>query len=132
MATYTAKQLTQAKEYSEVIQRCWENEEFKQELISNPASLENHFDFKVPAGKKVEVLDRSSGGTVTGSDLEPNTIYFVIPEQVDIDSMELSDAQLELVAGGGTPATTVTIASTLPCGIVIGGGLLFGFIMMQI
>jgi len=132
MANYTAEQLTQAREYSEVIQKCWNNAEFKQELIANPASLEKHFDFKIPAGKKVVVLDHTSGGTVENSNLKPDIIYFVIPEQVDVDSMELSDEQLELVAGGASPAATTVVLSTVPCGVAVGAGLLFGFIMMQI
>ncbi len=79
------------KNYNTLINKCWEDEAFKQELIDNPVQAIEKlsgkpFDTK---GKKILVTDQ------TNSD----TIHINIP--VNPNDLELTEEQLEAVAGGG-------------------------------
>jgi hypothetical protein len=73
-----------------IISKCWEDEAFKQELISNPAQgIEKlsgkPFDLK---GKKLVIVDQT----------DTSTVYINIP--ANREDMELSENELEGVAGG--------------------------------
>lgn len=73
--------------------RAWEDEVFKQELILSPVeSIEKltgrQLNFK--QNVRMVVLDES----------EP-TFCFKIPEKPNFDNIELTEEQLEYVAGGG-------------------------------
>ncbi len=79
------------KNYNTLINKCWEDEAFKQELIDNPVQAIEKlsgkpFDTK---GKKILVTDQ------TNSD----TIHINIP--VNPNDLELTEEQLEAIAGGG-------------------------------
>ncbi|WP_257669654.1 NHLP leader peptide family RiPP precursor [Parapedobacter tibetensis] len=76
-----------------IINRTWEDEGFKQELIANPmAAIEKLTGERVviPEGKTLVVRDQT----------DENTIYINIPAERNFDDMELSEEQLEAVAGG--------------------------------
>jgi hypothetical protein len=85
----------QAQENSEknlktIITKCWEDETFKQELVANPVqAIENLFgkplDLK---GKRLVITDQT----------DYSVAYINIP--VNLDNMELTDDDLEAVAGG--------------------------------
>jgi hypothetical protein len=82
------------KIYSEIIQKAWEDAEFKKALIANPLeAIENLTGEKLnlPEGKTLVVRDQT----------DDSTAYINIPAKPKMD-MELSDEQLEMVAGGGT------------------------------
>lgn len=73
-----------------IITRAWEDEAFKQELVSNPAkAIEKLFgqplDLK---GKKIVAVDQT----------DPSTFYINVP--ANPDNVELTEAELEAVAGG--------------------------------
>ncbi len=75
--------------YNEIVKRAWESEEFKTQLMSNPESTIS------------EVLGGEFKGKVVVSDqTDPDTIYINLPRKVNIDELELSDEQLEMVSGG--------------------------------
>jgi len=78
------------KNLNTIIQKCWEDESFKQELVANPAKAIEKlsgkpFDSK---GKKVIVHDQTN----------PNEIHLNIP--ANPNDMELTEEELEMVAGG--------------------------------
>ena len=68
---------------------------FKNELLNTPeAALKNlGASYSVEAGKTLVFEDQT----------DPNAIYFNIPSIPNIDESELTEEQLEVVAGGGSP-----------------------------
>jgi hypothetical protein len=87
--------INQAQENSEknlktIINKCWEDEAFKQELIANPAQAIEKLsgiplDLK---GKRLIVTDQT----------DHSAVYINIP--ANPENMELTDDELEAVAGG--------------------------------
>ncbi len=81
---------------SKVIDKAWDNPSFKQELIKNPLeAIESATGerLNIPSGKKLVVIDQTN----------TEIIYLTIPPEPNLDDMELTDEQLELVAGGSDP-----------------------------
>lgn len=79
--------------HKEIVTKAWEDETFKKQLIDNPIETikkvtENHLDF---VSKKVVVEDQT----------DKNKIYLNLPQKLDFENMELSEEQLEKIAGGG-------------------------------
>ena len=76
-----------------VITKAWEDESFKQELIKSPLeAIEKATGeaVQVPAGKTLVVRDQT----------DASVIYINIPAQPKVDDVEMTEAQLEAVAGG--------------------------------
>jgi hypothetical protein len=88
---------------SQVINEAWSNPSFKQELMASPQEAVKKLTgetFSLPAGKTLEVCDNS----------KPGVVYLNIPESPNMENLELTDAQLEVVAGGTVPKS-ITINS---------------------
>jgi hypothetical protein len=86
---------------AQVIERAWDDAQFKNELMANPVSTMEKFTghkINLPVGKKLMVIDQT----------DESTVYFNIPKKLDVDELELTEEQLEMVAGGLTP--TVILA----------------------
>ena len=80
------------KLYAEIVQKAWEDADFKKELIANPeATIEKLTGKKLnlPEGKDLVIRDQT----------DESVVYINIPAKPQMDA-ELSDAQLEMVAGG--------------------------------
>ena len=90
------------KLFQTVVQTAWEDTNFKQELIANPVkAIENLTGetLKVPEGKTIVVRDQTDNSVV----------YINIPAEQNMDDMELTEEQLEIIAGGGTlPTAQIT------------------------
>ena len=69
-----------------IISKCWTDESFKQKLLADSATALKEEGIEIPAGYTVNVLENSS-----------KVINFVLPPN---PNAELSDAELESVAGG--------------------------------
>jgi hypothetical protein len=79
-----------------LVAKVWQDEAFKQELINNPkAVIERELGKKLPESLNIQVLEETG-----------HTFYFVLPKK---PTNELSEEQLEAVAGGG------------PIGAAVGG-----------
>ncbi len=81
---------------SQVINEAWNNPSFKQELMATPQEAVMKLTgetFSLPEGKTLEVCDNS----------KPGVVYLNIPEAPNMENLELTDAQLEVVAGGMIP-----------------------------
>ena len=93
---FTAEKQRQGQElFQTLVQKSWESETFKNQLISNPeVTIESILgkSMTIPKGKSIIVEDQT----------DQNVIYLNIPGQVDMDEIELTEQQLELVAGGST------------------------------
>ncbi len=78
--------------YAEIVQKAWDDAEFKKELVTNPVATIEKFTGKkmnLPEGKKLVVRDQS----------DDTAIYINIPAKKQVDA-ELSEEQLEAVSGG--------------------------------
>ena len=96
---------------SQVVQKAWDDAEFKKELIANPVvTMEKLTNEKIslPEGQKLVVVDQS----------DESTVYFNIPKRIDVDSLQLTEEQLEQVAGGITP-TFVAFGYGFTVGVAI-------------
>jgi len=88
-------ELTQEQKlYQEIIQKAWEDAEFRKELIDNPSdAIEKLTGVKLnlPEGKSIVVRDQT----------DDSTVYINIPPaEQKMDDVELSEEDLEAVAGG--------------------------------
>ena len=90
-----------------VIAECWKNPTFKKEFMADPQTATERLTgetFNVPEGQSLEVLDQS----------KPGVVYITIPLQPDMDNLELTEQQLEAVAGGGCVEEQVVICCYPP------------------
>lgn len=77
-----------------IIEKASADSAFKSKLINNPkAAIEalKGGSLNIPAGKRIVVTDQS----------DTNKVYINVPASTKVEDMQLSDEQLELVAGGG-------------------------------
>lgn len=82
------------KMFEAVIQKAWEDVEFKAQLIAEPVkTLEDFLGQAItpPEGKKIAFIDQS----------DSNTLFINIPQKPNLEDMELNENQLDAVAGGG-------------------------------
>ncbi len=81
------------KTYAEIVQKAWEDADFKKELVSNPVETIEKLTGKklnLPEGKKIIVRDQT----------DESSVYINIPAKAYHDDVELNESQLEMVAGG--------------------------------
>lgn len=89
---YNQDQKNSQKNLSSVIEKCWADSSFKKQLIANPAdTLESFFGRPLnDKGVKIIVNDQTN----------PSEMHINITPNTKPENMELSDADLEAVAGG--------------------------------
>jgi hypothetical protein len=81
------------KMYAQVLQKAWEDAQFKKDLMANPVNAIEQL-----TGHKINL---AQGQTLVVNDqTDDNITYFNIPRKINIDELELTDEQLEMVAGG--------------------------------
>lgn len=79
--------------YKKIIDKAWEDENFKNELIVHPLKTLNQFTKRE--------LDFGGKNLIIEDQTDCNTIYLNIPPKMDFENIELSEEQLEKIAGGG-------------------------------
>lgn len=92
------------KLYGEIVQKAWEDSQFKSELVANPvAAIEKLTGQKLnlPQGKTLVVRDQT----------DESTVYINLPAKPNTEDLELNEDQLEAVAGG---TLTTAIVISLP------------------
>ena len=81
------------KTYAEIVQKAWDDADFKRELTANPVeAIEKLMGKKLdlPVGKTLVVRDQT----------DESTVYINIPAKPNMEDVELNEEQLEVVAGG--------------------------------
>lgn len=90
--------------YTDIVNKCWEDNYFKHKLIKDPVETICQEFGKVhdaSDGKQFVVIDQT----------DANVININIPARPSMNDLELSDAQLENISGGGSPALFVAWSS---------------------
>jgi hypothetical protein len=89
-------------------QKAWESSNFKEQLIKNPIStIESVTGNKIQSGINIKVEDQT----------DASKIYLNIPRKIEVEELELTDEQLEMVAGG----------TDLIGGIIVGAVVVYTF-----
>lgn len=81
------------KLYAEIVQRAWEDDQFKADLVANPVAAIEQLtgqSLNLPKGKTLVVRDQTDG----------EKVYINIPAKPNTEDVELNEDQLEAVAGG--------------------------------
>ncbi|BAB73725.1 NHLP leader peptide family RiPP precursor [Anabaena sp. FACHB-709] len=75
---------------AQIIVQAWKDETYRQELLNNSkAVIEREFAIQLPEEINVHVVEEND-----------SNFYFVIPARPNLEDVELSEEQLEAVAGG--------------------------------
>lgn len=83
-------QFTRQEVEARIIAKAWKDEAYKQELLTNPkATIEKEFDVELPEQINVKVLAEDS-----------TSLHFVLPMCPKLTEQELSEDELETIAGG--------------------------------
>lgn len=85
-----------------IINEAWSNEAFKKELINDPKKAIESFmghSITIPEGKELVVKDQT----------DHSKIYINIPQEPSLENLELTEDQLEAVAGGVDPRTIANL-----------------------
>jgi hypothetical protein len=85
-------------------QKAWESAAFKDQLINNPTAT-----IEQVTGKSLK--DLGDKRIVVEDQTDESVIYINIPAKMDIDNLELTEEELELIAGGLTPVVYVAGAA---------------------
>ena len=86
----------------EIASKAWQDEDFMNELRANPkAVIAKEYGVELPDNVELKVVEES-----------PTELYIRIP--TNPADLELSDDELESVAGGGTVFGPTTITVTIP------------------
>jgi len=75
---------------TKLINMCWEDENFKSRLVNNPNEVLAELGAVIKTDRKIIVNDQT----------DFDVLNINIPPKPQLDNFELSDEELELVAGG--------------------------------
>lgn len=100
----TQEQQKQGAEFIKTLaQKAWESSTFKEQLINNPVStIESFTGQPMLLNTKIVVDDQT----------DDSIIYLNIPRKLNLDEIELTDEQLEMVSGGTGPYVVLSTAQT--------------------
>lgn len=95
-----------------LIEKCWKDPDFKKEVITDPkGTFERHFGQKLPASLDIKIHEEDA-----------NTLHFSIPP-APANFHELSQEELERVAGGTDIFITLSIAAGLVTALSVVGSI---------
>jgi hypothetical protein len=91
-----------AKQWGQLVARAWSDDEFKARLLAEPTPALAEQGIDIPPGIEVQVHENTS-----------TVLHMALPPKPTED---LSDEQLDAVAGGGTGSTAGCLA-TIGCAV---------------
>jgi hypothetical protein len=98
-----------------LIEKCWKDPEFKRQVVSDPKGmLERHTGTKLPSQVKIFIHEEDA-----------NTLHLAIPP-APANLAELSDEDLERVAGGTEVVFAGSAIAAVVTGVVVSGGITAG------
>jgi hypothetical protein len=107
--------LTKEQElFRTIVQKAWEDDTFKAELKANPLNAIEKLTGKrlnIPEGKTLVVHDQT----------DASVVYINIPAELDMDDVELTEEQLEIISGGGDPSAVIQLTDPDPLAGTVGG-----------
>jgi Nitrile hydratase, alpha chain len=87
-----------------IVQRSLEDENFRQRLLDDPkAAVEEELGTRLPEGVQIRAVEETA-----------DTIYLVLPSSSPLGEGELSERDLEAIAGGGDTAWGATCSCGSP------------------
>jgi hypothetical protein len=99
MSTIASAPITRDQISIEIAKKAWHDEAFHKAILSDAnAVYEKELGRKLPAGIKIKVLEDDA-----------HTVHFVIPQK-PANAAELSDQDLEAVAGGSKASLIVEVS----------------------
>jgi hypothetical protein len=94
-----------------IVALAWKDDGFRRDFLADPkAQFESHLQVKLAPALKIEAHQE-----------DENHLHFVIPAKPKADLDELSDADLEKVAGGVDVLVTGALVA-VGIGLAVGGG----------
>jgi len=99
----TATPMTRKDVEAKIVALAWQNDDFRRKFVADPkGQFEERLGAKMPADLKIKVHEENE-----------NSLHFVIPMRPKPTASELSDEDLERIAGGTSPTVflSITIAS---------------------
>jgi hypothetical protein len=99
--------------FQNIVQKAWEDNSFKQALITNPLQAIKDLtgeELNLPKDKTLVVRDQT----------DKNVVYINIPAKVELDDVELNEEQLDIVTGGGEGEDPILIDPNDPLYGLIG------------
>lgn len=100
-----------------VFNKIWSDSAFKAEFLKDPRQIMEKF-----TGQKLNIPEKIS--LVAEDQSNPSFIYLNIPRKIDLSNFELTDEQLEIVAGGEIGITGAILLGLGAAAIGVGVGYL--------
>ena len=105
-----AQPLSRRDLQEKIIARAWTDDDFRRKFAADPkGQFEEHLGTRLPEGLVMTVHEET-----------PNSLHFVIPMKPSGEAAELSDEDLEKVAGGIDVTMMLTLIASVAA--VVSGG----------
>jgi hypothetical protein len=97
---------------AKIVKRCWQDEAFHKEFTADPVGTAVKY-LEVPAANLPNIVVHE----------EPAGSWHIVLPAKPANAGELSEEDLEKIAGGTTPVCVATLIGTIISGVVTGSGI---------
>lgn len=107
---FTTEQREKGTEFiSAFAQKAWDSKSFKEQLIKDPVTT-----IEKVTGKDLTNLNKK---IIVEDQTDESIIYLNLPAKVNLDELELTEEQLEQVAGGATIVLAYVAGTAIGIGV---------------